>query len=80
MSELGNNDKIEYDKEYYEKFTIPALKEMLRENNLPVSGQKDELIKQIMSLPEFSDKDAAECEEEESDDDKSEDNEGTNQG
>ena len=80
VSELGNNDEIEYDKEYYEKFTVAALKEMLRENNLPVSGRKDELIKRIMSPPEFSDKGAAECEEEESDDDESEDSEGTNQG
>ena len=53
---------------------------MLRENNLPVSGRKQGPIKQIMSPPEFSDKDAAECEEEESDDDKYEDNKGTNQG
>ena len=80
VSELGNNDKIEYDKEYYEKFTVAALKEMLRENNLPVSGRKDELIKRIMSPPEFSDEGAAECEEEESNDDKSEDSKGTNQG
>mgnify|MGYP001306580392 FL=1 len=80
MSELGNNDEIEYDKEYYKKFTVAALKEMLRENNLPVSGRKDELIKRIMSPPEFSDEGAAECEEEESNDDESEDSEGTNQG
>ena len=76
VSELRNKDnEIEYDKEYYENLTVEELKEVLREKNLPVSGQKDELIEQIMSPPEFSDKEAAECEEEESDDgDKSEDN------
>ena len=79
MSELGNNEKNEYNKEYNEKFTVAALKEMLRENNLPVSGQKDEPIEKTMPLPEFSNKEAAECEEDESDD-KSEDDKGTNQG
>ena len=67
MSELGNNDKIEYDKEYYNNFTVAALKEMLRENDLPVSGRKDELIERIMSPPELNDKEAAECEDKESD-------------
>ena len=81
MSEMEKENKIEYNKQYYENLTVTALKEMLREKNLPVSGRKDELIQRIMSPPEFSDEEAAECEEEESDDDEeSEDDECTNQG
>ena len=81
VSEMEKENDIEYNKEYYQNLTVTALKEMLREKNLPVSGRKDEIIQRIMLPPDFSDEEAAECEEEESDDDEeSEDDECTNQG
>ena len=38
----------------YEKMTVAQLKDLLRENDLPVSGKKSELISRLSELPSES--------------------------
>ena len=50
---LGDDEKVEY----YEDMTVERLKELLNERELPVSGNKQELIDRLIEHDEESDND-----------------------